>query len=136
MQLKIRQGRPHKQSGFTLIEVMVVLVILAILGTFVTVNVIDRPDQARTEKAKNDIRAIENALNLYRLDKFTYPTTEEGLSSLVPKYLPRLPKDPWEREYLFTSPGDRGEVDVFTLGSDGIEGGDGQRADIGNWSLE
>lgn len=123
-----------RQGGFTLIEIMVVLVILAILGTFVTLRVIERPDQARTTKVLNDVKAIEAALNLYRLDNFSYPSTEDGLEVLVPKYLDRVPKDPWNNPYLFKSPGDNGEIDVYTLGRDGVEGGEGQDADLGNWS--
>ncbi|KHF25717.1 type II secretion system major pseudopilin GspG [Solemya velum gill symbiont] len=136
MKVVKQQFRGAAQSGFTLIEVMVVLVMIGILGTFVVLNVIDRPDQARTQKAQNDIRTIESALNLYRLDTFSYPTTEQGLAVLVPKYIQHLPEDPWKKTYLYLSPGDHGEMDIFTLGSDGLEGGEGQAADIGNWNIE
>lgn len=130
----MNRRRVATQGGFTLIEIMVVLVIIAILGTFVTLKVIDRPDQARHTKVLNDVRAIEAALNLYRLDSFDYPATEDGLEALVPKYLDRLPKDPWNNPYLYLSPGAHGEVDVFTLGRDGVEGGQDADADLGNWS--
>nr|VFK57420.1 MAG: general secretion pathway protein G [Candidatus Kentron sp. TUN]VFK65772.1 MAG: general secretion pathway protein G [Candidatus Kentron sp. TUN] len=124
-------------SGFTLIEVMVVVVILGILAAIVVPKVMDRPDAARVTKAEQDIRALDNALSLYRLDNFRYPTTDEGLEVLVAggKYLSRLPKDPWGNEYLYLQPGEYGEVDIYTLGADGQPGGDGFNADIGNWNL-
>lgn len=122
------------QAGFTLIEVMVVVVILAILATVVVPRIMDRPDQARVTKAQQDIRAIESALNLYRLDNFRYPSTDEGLEALVPKYLDRMPEDPWGQGYLYLSPGEHGEYDVYSLGADGGEGGEGIDADIGNWN--
>nr|VFJ54767.1 MAG: general secretion pathway protein G [Candidatus Kentron sp. FW]VFJ62530.1 MAG: general secretion pathway protein G [Candidatus Kentron sp. FW] len=133
-------------SGFTLIEVMVVVVILGILAAIVVPKVMDRPDAARITKAEQDIRALENALSLYRLDNFRYPTTDEGLEALVSGgtgnevrksggYLSRIPKDPWGNEYLYLQPGEYGEIDVYTLGADGQPGGDGFNADIGNWDL-
>ena len=133
-----------RQQAFTLIEVMVVVVILSILAAFVVPKVMDRPDQARIAKAKQDIKAIESALNLYRLDNYRYPSTDQGLQALVTKpaqasnwkqggYLDRLPKDPWNREYLYLSPGTKGEVDIISLGADGQSGGEGVDADIGNW---
>jgi general secretion pathway protein G len=122
------------QAAFTLIEVMVVVVILAILATVVVPRIMDRPDQARVTKAQQDIRAIESALNLYRLDNFRYPSTDEGLEALVPKYLDRMPEDPWGQGYLYLSPGEHGEYDVYSLGADGGEGGEGIDADIGNWN--
>jgi general secretion pathway protein G len=120
-------------QGFTLIEIMVVVVILGILAAVVVPQVMDRPDTARLTKAKQDIRAIESALNLYKLDKFNYPTTEEGLEILQPKYLDRLPKDPWGNVYLYLSPGERGAVDIFTYGADGKKDGEGMNSDLGNW---
>lgn len=135
------------QRGFTLIEIMVVVVILAILATVVVPKIIDRPDEARITKAKQDIRALESALNLYKLDNFTYPTTDQGLEALSsrpdlppepPKYkaggyVERLPQDPWGRDYLYLSPGEHGAVDIYSLGADGQPGGEGAEADIGNW---
>ena len=122
------------EGGFTLIEVMVVVVILAILATVVVPRIMDRPDQARVTKAQQDIRAIEAALNLYRLDNFRYPTTDENLDMLVPRYLDRVPDDPWGNTYFYLSPGEHGEFDIFSLGADGTEGGEGVDADIGNWN--
>lgn len=134
-----------RQQAFTLIEVMVVVVILSILAAFVVPKVMDRPDQARIAKAKQDIKAIESALNLYRLDNYRYPSTDQGLQALVSKpanasnwkqggYLDRLPKDPWNRDYVYLSPGTKGEVDIYSLGADGQAGGEGVDADVGNWT--
>lgn len=136
--------------GFTLIEIMVVVVILGILAAIVVPKVMDRPDTARIVKAKQDIRALESALNLYRLDNYLYPSTDQGLSALVERpagtpearnwktggYVDRLPKDPWGNDYQYLSPGTRGEVDIFSLGADGRPGGEGVAADIGSWNLE
>jgi len=124
-----------KMAGFTLIEVLVVVVILGILAAIVVPNIMDKPDQAKITKAKADIRAIESALNMYRLDKHDYPQTDQGLEALVSDYLPRLPKDPWNHEYLFLSPGSHGVIDIYSLGRDGQPGGDGPDADIGNWNM-
>lgn len=139
--------RPVHAAGFTLIEIMVVVAILAILSAFVIPQFLDRPGEARQVRAKQDIQAMVTALNLYRLDNYGYPSTEQGLEALVAKpsgspearnwreggYLDRLPKDPWQREYLYLSPGQRGVFDVYTLGADGRPGGEGEDADIGNW---
>ena len=122
--------------GFTLIEVMVVVVILSILAAIIVPKVMDRPDTARLVKAQADIRAIESALKLYRLDNFNYPSTDEGLEALVPKYIDRLSNDPWGNPYLYLSPGLHGDMDVYTLGADGLQGGSGINADIGNWNAE
>jgi general secretion pathway protein G len=135
-----------KQHGFTLIEIMVVVVIIGILAAFVVPKIMSRPDEARVIKAKQDIRTIVNQLNLYKLDNYRYPTTDEGLHALVEKpaeapnwkqggYLDKTPKDPWERPYLYLQPGEHAEVDVYTLGRDGQPGGEGPDADIGNWDL-
>ncbi|HEX5055550.1 MAG TPA: type II secretion system major pseudopilin GspG [Gammaproteobacteria bacterium] len=134
-----------RQLAFTLIEVMVVVVILSILAAFVVPKVMDRPDQARMAKARQDIKAIESALNLYRLDNYRYPSTDQGLQALVNKpsnasnwkqggYLERVPKDPWNRDYVYLSPGTKGEVDIYSFGADGQAGGEGVDADIGNWT--
>ncbi len=137
-------------QGFTLIEIMVVVIILGILAAVVVPRIMDRPDQARIVKAKQDIRALGAALNLYRLDNYVYPTTDQGLAALVEKpaiepeprnwksggYVERLPKDPWDREYLFLQPGEHGEYDLYTLGADGQPGGEEANADIGNWTLD
>ena len=122
--------------GFTLIEVMVVVVILSILAAIIVPRVMDRPDTARLVKAQSDIRALESALNLYKLDNFNYPSTDEGLEALVPKYIARLSNDPWGNPYLYLSPGLHGDMDVYTLGADGLQGGTGMNADIGNWNVE
>lgn len=134
-----------KQSGFSLIEIMVVVVILGILASIVVPKIISRPEEARIVKAKQDVLAIQNALDLYKLDNGSYPTTDQGLIALVEKpssnpipsnwktYLKSVPKDPWGRDYLYLNPGEHGEVDVFTLGPTGQPGGTGNNAEIGNW---
>ncbi len=124
----------HNQ-GFTLIEIMVVVVILGILAAVVVPQVMDRPDTARLVKADSDIKAIESALDLYKLDNFKYPTTEEGLEILVPKYLKSMQQDPWGQPYYYLSPGDKGVIDIYTHGADGQKGGEGVNADIGNWAV-
>ncbi|KJY84095.1 general secretion pathway protein GspG [Vibrio galatheae] len=138
-----------KQSGFTLLEVMVVVVILGILASFVVPNLLGNKEKADQQKAITDIVALENALDMYKLDNSVYPTTDQGLEALVTKpsspeprnypqdgYIRRLPTDPWGNEYQYLSPGDNGNVDIFTLGADGQEGGEGANADIGNWNLQ
>jgi len=137
----------RRQSGFTLIEVMVVVAILAILAAVVVPRVMDEPAKARRAKAQQDIRAIESALDLYKLDNYRYPTTEQGLEALVSPptsgpepenykeggYLRKLPEDPWGNPYRYVHPGEHGEFDVYSLGADGASGGSGENADIGNW---
>ena len=143
----INRRVPGGVKGFTLIEVMVVVVILSILAAIIVPRIMDRPDKARIVKAQADIRALESALNLYKLDNHNYPNTDQGLESLVQKpadapswkeggYIDRLPKDPWGRPYQYLNPGAHGSVDIFSLGADGQPGGDGKNADIGNWTLE
>ena len=136
-----------KNRGFTLIEVLVVVMILGILAAIVVPRIMDRPDEAKRTAAKVDIQSLVQALKLYRLDNGSYPTTEQGLLALVQKpttnpapgnwkqggYLERLPKDPWQGDYQYLYPGVKGEIDVFSLGSDHARGGEGNAADIGNW---
>ena len=148
MFLASRRIGAGRAAGFTLIEIMVVVVILGLLAALIAPNVIGRIDDARATKARQDIRAIESSLQLFRLDNFRYPSTEEGLRALSERpndpnlkwpeggYLDRVPVDPWNREYIYLQPGTRGEFDIYTLGRDGQEGGDGPDADIGNWDLE
>lgn len=145
------EAHNRRQRGFTLIEIMVVVIILGILAAIVAPNVIGRIDDAQITRVQSDLRGIENALNFYRMDNFSYPTSEQGLQALVTKpadpnirnwkaggYLDRKqpPKDPWGNPYLYLNPGNHGEVDVYTLGRDGRPGGEGLDADIGNWDLE
>jgi general secretion pathway protein G len=146
--MNIATPRSRRVSGFTLIEVLVVVVILAILAAVVVPQVMQHPGEARIARAKADIQAIVTALNTYKLDNFNYPSTEQGLEALVAKpsgspeaanwrkggYLDRVPKDPWGRTYLYLQPGTHGEMDVYTLGADGKGGGDGENGDIGNWA--
>ncbi len=136
-----------KQRGFSLIEILVVLVILGLLVSVVAPNVLDTADDARVQKVRADFSSIETALKLYRLDNFVYPTTEQGLEALVepsgldpqPRnfkkggYLERLPIDPWGRPYLYLSPGENGDFDLYSYGADGLSGGEDQNLDIGNW---
>ena len=135
--------------GFTLIEVMIVVVILGILAAVVIPKILDRPDQARMSAAKSDIAVIMQQLKLYRLDNTFYPSTDQGLQALTVKptanpiplnwkqggYLERLPNDPWARPYQYLNPGIKGEIEVFSLGADGQPGGEGPNADIGSWGL-
>jgi general secretion pathway protein G len=142
--------RRRAASGFTLIEVMVVVVILSILAAIVVPNVMSSPDEARIVKAKQDIRALESALNLYRLDNYVYPSTEQGIQALVTRpttppepqnwkaegYIDRLPTDPWGHPYQYLSPGQNGEFDLYSMGADGQLDGQGVNADVTNWNLE
>ncbi len=137
------------QPGFTLLEVMVVVVILGILAALVVPKIISRPDEARVIAAKQDIASVLQALKLYRLDNQRYPTTEQGLQGLLTKpatspippnwkpggYVERMPKDPWGNPYQYLNPGVRGEIDVFSYGADGAAGGEANDADIGSWNL-
>jgi general secretion pathway protein G len=148
MPLAIHPPRPG-QAGFTLIEVMVVIVILGILAALVVPKVMSRPDEARSIAARQDVASVMQALKLYRLDNRRYPTSEQGLRALIEKpqlppvpegwkaggYVERLPLDPWGKPYQYLNPGLRGEIDVFSFGGDGVGGGDGADADVGNWQL-
>lgn len=141
------QNSPQKKNrGFTLIEIMVVIVILGILASLVVPKIMSRPDDARLIAARQDISSLTQALKLYRLDNQNYPTTEQGLAALVQKptsppipnnwksggYVDRLPKDPWGNDFQYLNPGLKGEIDVFSLGADGAPGGEGNNADIYN----
>ena len=150
MQCAHRTSPPIAQRGFTLIEIMVVVVIIGILGALIVPSILGRADDARVTAAKTDLRAVGNALDLYKLDNFTYPSTDQGLEALVTKpagqpeaaawnpdgYLKKLPKDPWKRDYLYISPGSHGPFDLYSLGADGKEGGEGSAADLFSWELE
>jgi general secretion pathway protein G len=139
----------RKQGGFTLIEIMVVVVILGILAALVVPQVMNRPDQAKVTVAKGDIKAIGAALDMYKLDNYSYPSTQQGLDALVEKpggnpqpknwnrdgYLKRVPKDPWGNEYQYLSPGTEGAYDLYSYGAEGKQGGSELNADIGNWDL-
>ena len=138
------------EAGFSLLELMVVVVILSVLALVIVPRVIDRPDQARMVRARSDIGSIASAVKFYRLDNFRYPTTEQGLAALVNPpttaplapnwaeggYIDQLPKDPWGQLYNYLSPGVHGDFDIFSYGADGVPGGDGADADIGSWSLQ
>lgn len=144
-----KQSR-SSEAGFSLLELMVVVVILSILALVIVPRVIDRPDQARAARAQSDIAALASAVQLYRLDNFAYPTTEQGLAALVQRpvteplprnwasngYLDRLPSDPWGQPYLYLSPGVHGDFDIFSYGADGAAGGSGADTDIGSWTQE
>lgn len=138
----------HYSRGFTLIEVMVVVVILGILAAIVAPRIMSRPDEARVVRARQDVRALGGALDLYKLDNLAYPTTEQGLEALVNRpaalpqgarykedgYIEAVPQDPWGSTYQYLQPGQHGTFDLYSLGADGVPGGDGFNADIGNWT--
>lgn len=144
--MRTEQKKRRKRNGFTLVELMVVIVIIGLLATIVALNVLPSGDTARIQKAKADIATIEQGLEMYRLQQGSYPTTSQGLQALVSApagvdasryqaggYIKRLPEDPWNRPYLYASPGQHGAADVWTLGADGKDGGEGINADIGSW---
>ncbi|MEN0653561.1 type II secretion system major pseudopilin GspG [Hyphobacterium sp. WM6] len=137
----------RRKAGFSLLELMVVLVIIGLLATIVVINVLPSQDRAMVQKARADIATLEQAVELYRLELLTYPSTDQGLEALIeapadPRlaarfreggYVRRLPNDPWGNPYLYLQPGEHGTYDIYTLGADGRPGGEGQDADIGNW---
>ena len=150
--LDVQVSRAHRSRaarGFTLIEIMVVVVIIGLLAAVIVPTVISRIDDARVVKAKEDIQALEAALTAFRIDNSKYPTTEQGLSALVTQptdptirhwrpggYIQRISKDPWGYDYHYENPGSHGkEFDLYTLGADDQPGGDGNNADIGNWNM-
>ena len=143
------RGGQSLARGFTLLEVMVVIVFLGILASLVVPNLLGNKEKADQQKVVTDLVALENSLDMYKLDNSVYPSTEQGLQALVSKpagtpeprnyrnggYIKRLPQDPWGNEYQYLSPGEQGEIDIYSLGADGQEGGEGTAADIGNWNL-
>ena len=136
------------QQGFTLLEILIVVAIIAILASVVVPKIIGRVDDAQISKVRSDIGAMEAALDLYRLDNFQYPSTDQGLEALVTKpsgdpeprnwkaggYIKRLEKDPWGNDYQYLHPGEHGDTDIFSMGEDGQLGGEGLAADVGNWA--
>ena len=141
----LRRARRSLARGFTLIELMVVMVIIGVLAALIVPNVLDRTDDARATAARTDVHNIMQALKLYKLDNQRFPTAEQGLQALIAKptsgpipnnwkpYLDKLPNDPWGRPYQYLSPGIKGEIDVMSFGADGQSGGEGKDADIGSW---
>ena len=143
-------SRLNSSSGFSLIEVMVVIVILGILATMIVPRIMGRPDEARRTKAMLDIKSISQALELYRLDNYQYPTTEQGLHALVVKptiepippkwksdgYLSKVPMDPWGNHFVYLSPGLYGSFDIISFGADGEQGGEEKNADIQSWKMD
>ena len=141
----LQRGARRLQAGFTLIELMVVLVIIGVLAALIVPNVLDRADDARTTAARTDVNNLMQALKLYKLDNQRYPSAEQGLQALVVRptagvippnwkpYLEKLPNDPWGRPYQYINPGVKAEIDVMSFGADGQPGGEGKDADIGSW---
>ncbi len=146
-QTALHRERRRRNAGFSLIELMVVIVILGLLATIVVINVLPSQDRAMIEKARADIATLEQAVETYRLDNLTFPTSEQGLAALVSPpqglarpdryrqggYIRRLPEDPWGNPYQYRQPGRSGPFDIYSFGADGREGGEGNDADIGNW---
>lgn len=143
------QTRRSRQHGFTLMEIMVVIFIIGLLIALVAPSVLGSQDKAMKQKVMADLSSLEQVLDMYRLDNLRFPTAEQGLSALVSKpqtepvprawradgYIRRLPQDPWATPYKYRAPGQHGRIDIYSLGADGVEGGEGIDADIGNWDL-
>jgi general secretion pathway protein G len=142
-------NKTRSNQGFTLLEIIVVVAIIAILAAYIAPKVAGRVDDARISKAKSDIRVLESSLELYKLDNFVYPSNDQGLDALVNRpsgensrnwreggYIKKLTKDPWGNEYRYAYPGSNGEFDIFSLGADATTGGEGEAADIGSWNLD
>ncbi len=144
-QREVLMSKYKSQRGFTLLELMVVVVIIGVLGALIIPNFMDRPNEARVTAAKTDISSVMQALKLYKLDNHRYPTAEQGLGALIARpasgpapanwkaYMDKLPNDPWGHPYQYLNPGVKGEVDVLSFGADGQSGGEGFDADIGSW---
>ncbi len=136
-----------KSQGFTLIEILIVVVILSILAIAVVPQFLDQPEKARVARAQSDIQNLKTALSMYKLDNFSYPSTSQGLQALVSKpagqplaknwkpggYMEKMVRDPWGNDYQYLNPGNHGAIDIYSFGKDGQPGGDGDNADIGNW---
>lgn len=147
MKQNVNRGR---QSGFSLIEIMVVVIIIGLLASIVAPQVLNRADEARIQKVKSDFKSIQTGLKMYRIDNYAYPTSEQGLQALVERptmapqprnwdesgYLEQLPRDPWGNPYLYLSPGESHDYNIYTLGADGVSGGEDQNADISVWDEE
>ncbi len=147
MKQSVNRGR---QSGFSLIEIMVVVIIIGLLASIVAPQVLNRADEARIQKVKSDFKSIQTGLKMYRIDNYAYPTSEQGLQALVERptmapqprnwdesgYLEQLPRDPWGNPYLYLSPGESHDYNIYTLGADGVSGGEDQNADISVWDEE
>ncbi len=142
-----KRNPKQAQAGFTLIEIMVVLVIIGILAAFIAPKLTDQAEGAKVRAAIHDVKVLEGALEMYRLDNHRYPATDDGLEALTSKpadapawkeggYIKSLPKDPWGNPYQYLNPGVHGTIDIFSYGADGADGGDGANADIGNWIAE
>jgi len=148
----MKNAKPHSvdsQRGFTLLEIIVVVTIIAILAAYIAPKIAGRADDARISKAKSDIRVLESSMELYKLDNFTYPSTDQGLEALVNKpsgeelkhwrkggYIKKLNRDPWGNDYQYRNPGANGEFDIYSFGADSAVGGSDTAADIGNWNLD
>jgi len=143
--LRLKKSKNNGQEGFTLIELMVVLMIIGILTALIVPNVLDRADDARVTAAKTDLNNIVQALKFYKIDNQRYPTSEQGIQALMQKptsepipinwraYIDKLPKDPWGQQYQYLNPGVKNEIDVMSFGADGKAGGDGKNSDVGSW---